>query len=76
MAREEALHVGAQFGPSAMEIGMKLENEEFERWKIWAQKQVELNQQKQAAMYSGTDSGDPPIEDSDTTDEMSEANPG
>ena len=58
VAREEALYTGAQFGPSAMEIGMKLEDAEYERWKVWAEKQVELAEQKQAAMYTGTDTGD------------------
>lgn len=58
VAREEALYTGAQFGPSAMEIGMKLEDAEYERWKVWAVKQVELTEQKRAAMYTGTDTGD------------------
>lgn len=58
VAREEALYTGAQFGPSAMEIGMKLEDAEYERWKVWAGKQVEIAKQKQAAMYTGTDTGD------------------
>lgn len=58
VAREEALYTGAQFGPSATEIGMELEDAEFERWKVWAEKQVEMLQQKQAAMYTGTDTGD------------------
>ena len=75
VAREEALHMGAQFGPSAMEIGMKLENEEYERWKVWAQKQVALQQQKQAALYTGTDSGDSPADEVATPEESSESIP-
>ena len=58
VAKEEALYTGAQFGPSAMDIGRQLEDQEYERWKVWAQKQVEEQQQRQAAMYTGTDTGD------------------
>ncbi|KAF4589863.1 hypothetical protein GQ602_003752 [Ophiocordyceps camponoti-floridani] len=36
IAVEEARHVGAYFGKTRLEIGMHLENEEFERWKGWA----------------------------------------
>ncbi len=53
VAKEEAMSTGAYFGPSQLEIGMELENKEFERWKVWAQKQVEFQQQQQAAMYTG-----------------------
>ena len=53
VAKEEAISTGAYFGPSQLEIGMELENKEFERWKRWAQKQVEIQQQTSAAMYSG-----------------------
>ena len=53
VAKEEAMATGAYFGPSALEIGMELEAEEYERWKLWAQKQAELTKQKQAAMYTG-----------------------
>ena len=76
VAREEALHVGARFGPSAMEIGMQLENEEYERWKVWAEKQVELQQQRQAALYSGTDSRDSPAEELAAPEESLESIPG
>ena len=60
VAKEEAMSTGAYFGPSQLEIGMELENKEFERWKQWAEKQVEFQQQQQAAMYTGgtTDNAD------------------
>ncbi|RMJ27809.1 hypothetical protein PHISP_01303 [Aspergillus sp. HF37] len=46
VAAEEAQAFGADFGPSRLEIGMQLENEEFERWKKWAriEAQAQLNQ--------------------------------
>ncbi|KAI6781584.1 uncharacterized protein J7T54_005295 [Emericellopsis cladophorae] len=39
---EEARHVGAYFGLDRRDIAMKLENNEFENWKVWAAKQAEL----------------------------------
>ncbi|KAG8527987.1 uncharacterized protein KY384_006903 [Bacidia gigantensis] len=58
VAREEALMMGAQFGLSPMEVGMKLEDDEYERWKVWAQQQTELDQQRNAAMFVGTETAD------------------
>lgn len=34
---------------------MGLEDREFENWKVWAKKEVELLQQRQAAMYTAFD---------------------
>lgn len=50
VAAEEAEAFGADFGPSRLEIGMQLENEEFERWKKWArmEAQAQLNQEATA----------------------------
>lgn len=53
VAREEASSTGAQFGKSAMEVGMQLENEEFERWKEWARQQATLMEQARSAAYTG-----------------------
>ena len=53
IAKEEAMSTGAYFGKSALEIGMELEDKEYESWKEWASKEVTLLEQKQAAMYSG-----------------------
>ena len=47
------MSTGAHFGPSAMNIGMQLEDREYERWKDWALKQIALMEQRQAAMYTG-----------------------
>ncbi len=58
VAKEEALSTGAYFGKSSLEIGMELEDQAYEEWKIWAMKEVELlNQQKDAA-YTSFDSKD------------------
>ena len=58
VAKEEALHNGAQFGPSVMEIGLHLEDKEYERWREWAGRETELMDQREAAVYTGTESGD------------------
>jgi small subunit ribosomal protein S23 len=44
VAREEARYVGAYFGQTRLEIAMKLEDEEYERWKAWAGKEVSKRQ--------------------------------
>ncbi|KAL2055530.1 hypothetical protein ABVK25_004338 [Lepraria finkii] len=53
VAREEAMSTGAYFGPSVLDIGMELEDKEYERWKEWAAKEVETMEQRSAAMYTG-----------------------
>lgn len=53
VAKEEAMSTGAYFGPSALDVGMELEDKEYEHWKAWAQKEVELLDQRNAAMQSG-----------------------
>lgn len=42
VAVEEAEATGATFGPSYLEIGMGLENQEYERWKAWARSQAQI----------------------------------
>ncbi|KAL2852845.1 37S ribosomal protein S25, mitochondrial [Aspergillus pseudoustus] len=41
VAAEEAEATGATFGPSALEWGMKFENEQFEAWKEWAKAEAQ-----------------------------------
>ena len=53
VAKEEAMSTGAYFGKSALDIGMELEDKEYERWKEWATKEITLAEQIQAAMYTG-----------------------
>lgn len=40
IAIEEARYVGAYFGKTRLDIGMQLEDQEFENWKIWAGKET------------------------------------
>ncbi|EQL03246.1 37S ribosomal protein S25 [Ophiocordyceps sinensis CO18] len=41
VALEEARYTGAYFGKSKLNVGMMLEDREYENWKIWAGKQTE-----------------------------------
>lgn len=40
IAIEEARYIGAYFGKTRLDIGMQLEDNEFENWKIWAGKET------------------------------------
>ena len=53
VAKEEAAATGAYFGKSVLDIGMELEDQEFERWKAKALVDAELLKQRQAAVYTG-----------------------
>ncbi|KAF7713194.1 Uncharacterized protein PECH_001692 [Penicillium ucsense] len=50
VAAEEAEATGAQFGPSYLEVGMELENQQYEKWKAWAKTQAQLFDQRAAAL--------------------------
>jgi len=71
VAREEAQASGSLFGPGPLEIGMKLEDQQYEHWREWAAKEIEAQKQLQGSAYTGTeaegaDSGvlnDPEAED-------------
>ncbi|PSK34946.1 37S ribosomal protein S25, mitochondrial [Elsinoe australis] len=58
IAKEEAQYVGAHFGKSALDMGMELEDREFESWKEWARNEVTTIRQVQGSVYSGTDNED------------------
>jgi small subunit ribosomal protein S23 len=53
VAKEEALHVGAYFGKGPLEIGMELEDQQWENWKTWARGQAEAEEAQRAQMFSG-----------------------
>lgn len=60
VAEEEALATGAYFGPSYLEIGMKIEDRSYESWRVWAAREVQkVDQRKSAATIgSGDDTPD------------------
>lgn len=68
VAKEEAMATGAYFGKSMLQIGMELEDKEYERWKQWALKEITEAKQKQASVYTGLDNpaAIPSIDDPET----------
>ena len=52
VAKEEALATGAFFGKSMLQIGMELEDKEYERWKKWASREIVAQEQLAAAAYT------------------------
>ncbi len=79
VAKEEALATGAHFGKSVNEIGMELEDAEYERWKEWAKKETDKINLKRAASYTDfAADGEVPeadLEEVDSTLEESETAP-
>lgn len=55
VAREEAQATGAYFGPGPLQIGMQLEDQAYEGWKVWAEKETVAFRHLQGSAYSGTE---------------------
>lgn len=56
ISREEALYVGARFGPGPNEWGMKIEDKMYASWRTWAAKKIDDLQLKQeAGLYHESD---------------------
>lgn len=78
VAQEEALSTGAYFHKSTLEVGMELEDKQYEEWKVWAAKEVALAEQRRNAMYTGQESQSTdlsPEEEEAAVDELGEAVP-
>lgn len=60
VAREEARYVGAYFGKPRLDIGMELEDAEYEKWKLWGKQRVERYNmaQKDNEMTFGEEDGE------------------
>ncbi|KAJ5112282.1 37S ribosomal protein S25 [Penicillium argentinense] len=50
VAAEEAQATGANFGPTYLEIGMELENQQHEKWKAWARMEAQVMDQRAVSM--------------------------
>ena len=50
VAAEEAQAYGAEFGPSFLDIGMKLEDVQYDKWVEWARATAQVQDQRQAAL--------------------------
>lgn len=53
VAREEACFTGAEFGPSALDVGNALEDQKYEEWRAWAGKLIQTQKQLASAAYAG-----------------------
>lgn len=60
IAAEEARHMGAQFGKSAVQISMGIENEAYNDWERWARKAVSEQTLRAAAFEGSTVSTEEP----------------
>lgn len=75
VAQEEAQATGAYFGMSANNVGMELENQEFDRWRVWAEKEAQIQDQR-AAAFAGITSPTENETESTETAETPEADAG
>lgn len=51
VAIEEARMVGGYFGKNRLEVGMMLEDETYDRWRSWANKQIGKAEAKKGSAY-------------------------
>ncbi|KAI9680585.1 MAG: mitochondrial ribosomal small subunit component [Caeruleum heppii] len=69
VAREEALATGAYFGKSHLDVGMELEDKQWEEWKAWAIRESAAIQQIRGAVATGGSANLEEIETNDGEDE-------
>lgn len=62
IAVEEARMVGAYFGKSTLQVGMELENKQFEKWKSWAKDQTGKIEAEQAQAYTNFGNEEPALD--------------
>lgn len=74
VAAEEAESVGAIFGPRQLEVGMELEDQEYERWRAWAKTEAQSLDQRSAA-FVGAHEIDAPEEALDELEDVDEKEP-
>lgn len=53
VAKEEAQAMGSYFGLGPLEVGMQLEDQKYEEWRAWAEKEIAALKQLQGAAYTG-----------------------
>ncbi|KAF3491881.1 mitochondrial 37S ribosomal protein RSM25 [Arthroderma uncinatum] len=70
IAQEEARATGAYFGLDMITVGMELENQEYDRWKTWAETEV-IMQQGRSAAFAGTELTEAEMEPSATGGDLS-----
>ncbi|KAI0136790.1 mitochondrial ribosomal protein S25 [Xylariales sp. AK1849] len=72
VAKEEARMVGSYFGQTYLQVGMRLEDQQHEKWKKWASGEIYKIKGEQQEAY-GTSGGDAEVAPEDADMEMSEA---
>lgn len=45
--------MGSYFGLGPLEVGMQLEDQKYEEWRAWAEKEIAALKQLQGAAYTG-----------------------
>lgn len=70
IAKEEAQMMGAYFGKTFLQVGVELEDAQYERWKKWAGKQIAAVRTEQSQAY--TTFGDEEEADNIDLEEMME----
>jgi small subunit ribosomal protein S23 len=75
VAREEALAMGAFFGPGPLEIGMKLEDVYYENWKEWAIKEAQALKQLTQSAYSGIEEEEDDLSANLSTEDLQAVKP-
>ncbi|KAJ5787215.1 Mitochondrial ribosomal protein S25 [Penicillium paradoxum] len=72
VAAEEAEAYGAEFGPSYMDIGMKMESEQYDKWVAWAREAAQVMDQRRAALVGAPELGETAAETSEVAAEEPE----
>lgn len=75
VAAEEARHMGAQFGKSAIQISMGVENEMYQDWEKWSRQTV-MEQTSRVAAFEGTVANSEDAVLKETANDSSEQNSG
>lgn len=52
VAQEEARMVGSYFGQTFLQVGMAMEDQQYEMWKKWATKEIDIIRGEQSEAYS------------------------
>ncbi|XXG97794.1 hypothetical protein Hte_004107 [Hypoxylon texense] len=72
IAKEEAQMVGAYFGKNFLQVGIELEDAQYERWKKWAGKQISAVQTEQSQAYTTFGDEEADVENVDFEEMMEE----
>ncbi|KAI0025872.1 mitochondrial ribosomal protein [Xylariomycetidae sp. FL0641] len=73
IAKEEAQMVGAYFGKTFLQVGGELEEKQFEYWKKWAGKQIDMVTAEKSAAYTSFGSNEDEIDADDIDDQTATA---